>query len=122
VVQYFAGDAFYASSTTGFYLQANTIADLGGTQIPFLEDGGSALENDGFSIEQTAELAAADAIVLIIGEPADRDDLFASPLWQRLPAVQAGRVVETDFRTNYGSVFAATACLDLLDAAYQTLA
>lgn len=31
-------------------------------------------------------------------------------------------VVETDSRTNYGSVFAATACVDLLDRIYQTLA
>lgn len=31
-------------------------------------------------------------------------------------------MVHTDFRTNYGSVFAATACLDLLDRTYQTLA
>lgn len=122
VIQYFADDAFYASSTTGFYLQANTLADLGGSQIAFLEEGGSTFENDGFSIEQTEELGPADAIVLITNKQADRDDLFASPLWPRLPAVLAGRVVETDFRTNYGSVYAAIACLDLLEATYQTLA
>jgi hypothetical protein len=36
--------------------------------------------------------------------------------------VKAGRVVQTDFRTNYGSVYAATAALELLDATYETLA
>jgi len=36
--------------------------------------------------------------------------------------VAAGRVVESDSRTNYGSVYAAGACLDLLDRAYATLA
>lgn len=113
---------FYASGTTGFYLQANTIADLGGAQIRFLEEGGDALYDDGFSAEQTERLSDADAIVTIVNEEADRNALAASPLWRRLPAVQAGRVVETDFRTNYGAVYAATACLDLLDRTYQTLA
>jgi iron complex transport system substrate-binding protein len=122
IVQYLAGDRFYASSTEGFYLQANTLADLGGTQIPFIEEGGPDFENDGFSIEQVEELAAADAILLIANEPADRAELDASELWLRLPAVTAGRVVETDFRTNYGSVYAATAALDLLDQVFDTLA
>jgi iron complex transport system substrate-binding protein len=123
VVQYTADNrTFYSSSTTGFYLQANTIADLGGKYLPFLEQGGETIRDDGFSLERAEELAAADAIVLISNTPADRADLDSSELWKRLPAVAAGRVVETDFRTNYGSVYAATACLDLLDKTYATLA
>lgn len=43
-------------------------------------------------------------------------------LWQRLPAVQAGRVVVTDTRTNQGSVYAAMESLRLLDPLYSTLA
>lgn len=121
VVQYFDEEqTFYTSPTTGFYLQANTLAELGGTHLPFIEDGGDALADTGFSLEQVEQLGAADAIVLITNTDEDRSGLDASPLWQRLPAVQAGRVVHTDFRTNYGSVYAATACLELLDATYAT--
>lgn len=72
-------------------------------------------------MEQVDLLADADAIVLIANTDDDLADLEAAELWQRLPAVRAGRVVVTDFRTNYGSVFAATACLDLLDLTYATL-
>ncbi|WNV77855.1 ABC transporter substrate-binding protein [Geodermatophilus sp. DSM 44513] len=121
VVQYQEG-TFYSSATDGFYLQANTLADLGGTHLPFLEEGGEAFTGDGFSAERTSELAGADAIVLITNTPDERSLLDASPLWQQLPAVAAGRVVESDFRTNYGSVYAAGACLDLLDRTYATLA
>lgn len=120
VVQYSEG-VFQSSATDGFYLQANTLADLGGTHLPFLEAGGEALTGEGFSTERTSELAGADAIVLISTD-GERAELEASPLWQQLPAVAAGRVVETDFRTNYGSVYAAGACLDLLDRTYATLA
>lgn len=121
IVQFAVGEGFYASPTDGFYLQANTLADLGGTQIAFIEEGGSTLYDDGFSLERTDELAAADVIVLIANTEDDLAELEASPLWQALPAVQAGRVVVTDYRTNYGSVYAATACLELLDQAYAAL-
>ncbi len=123
VVQFDATERkFYGSSTSGFYLQANTIAELGGTQLAFLEQGGEALASDGFSAEQTDKLAGADAIVAVLNTAEEQATLAGSALWQQLPAVKAKRVVETTFRTNYGSVFAATACLDLLDRAYQTLA
>jgi iron complex transport system substrate-binding protein len=117
VVQYATGVGFYSSSTDGFYLQANTLADVGGNHLPFLEEG-----TDEFSIEQIPRLADADAILLITNEAAERAEIEANTLWSRLPAVRAGRVVHTDFRTNYGSVYAATACLDLLDRTYGTLA
>jgi len=120
VVQYSEG-MFQSSATDGFYLQANTLADLGGTHLPFLEEGGAAFTSEGFSAERTSELAGADAIVLI-STAGERAELEASPLWQQLPAVRAGRVVQTDFRTNYGSVYAAGACLDLLERTYATLA
>ncbi len=121
IVQYVAGDRFYSSSASGFYLQVQTLADLGGVHLPFLDGGGSVLFDEGFSPEETGRLADADAI-LVIGTADDHAELADSPLWQQLPAVTANRVVETDFRTNYGSVYAATACLDLLDQVYGTLA
>lgn len=110
------------SSADGFYLQAHVLGDLGGNHLPFLEN--FAQDESGiasFSLERTGELGACDAILLIVNDGDLRTELEGQPLWQRLPAVQAGRVVATDFRTNYGSVFAATACLVLLDQLYSTL-
>ena len=68
------------------------------------------------------QLAPADAILMIANTEDERAALAAQPLWQRLPAVEAGRVVLTDSRANYGSVYAATECLRLLDGLYGTLA
>lgn len=122
VVQYFAEEqSFYSSPADGFYLQANTIADLGGAYLPFLDQGGDALQDEGFSLERVGELAPADALLVIVNDEENRAALEAEPLWQRLPAVQAGHLVFTDFRTNYGSVYAATECLRLLDDLYALL-
>lgn len=112
---------FGSSSTDGFYLQAQTLGELGGNHLEFLQTLADRNPDEGFSIEQTGELAPADAILVIVNSADERASLEAQPLWQRLPAVQAGRVVWTDFRTNYGSIYAAGAALALLDDLYATL-
>lgn len=122
VVQYGEEGVFYASGTDGFYLQAQTVGELGGNHLPFLETltkepGGSGE----FSAEQTGRLEPADAILVIVDGRQERGALERLALWRRLPAVRAGRVVFTDFRTNYGSVYAAGATLDLLDRLYAML-
>jgi iron complex transport system substrate-binding protein len=117
----FSENRFYASATDGFYLQANTLADLGGRHLPILEER-KGYDSDGFSTERTGILRDADAILVIVNTPEERRALEGLRLWRRLPAVAAGRVVVTDSRTNYGSVFAAGACVDLLDRTYGTLA
>lgn len=121
IVAYFAGDSQFVTSTTeGFFLQAQTLGELGGQYLPYLVDNADEWGDVYISLENTGELAAADAILLIAGD----DDLAAiesEPLWQSLPAVQQGHVVVTDARTNQGSVYAATEALHLLDALYATL-
>lgn len=114
--------AFYTSSTSGFYLQAQTLGELGGNHLDFLQTLAETNPDETFSVEQTGALAPADAILLIVNGAEQRAQVEAQPLWQRLPAVTAGRVVITDSRTNYGSVYAAGAALDLLDQLYATLA
>ena len=116
---YPAGAQFYAGGVDGFQLQANTLGELGGSLIPFLAD--RDYFDEPFSLENVGELAAADAIVLVVDSEDARAELEASPLWQSLPAVAEGRVVVTDTRTNQGSVYAATESLDLLDELYGTL-
>ncbi|MCK9494346.1 MAG: ABC transporter substrate-binding protein [Dehalococcoidia bacterium] len=99
------------------YVQALTLQDLGGRENTFL----SELPGNSFSIEQLGELNDVEAI-LVCGYGDAHERLEEEALWQRLPAVAAGRVVKTDIRTNYGGLYAATGCLDLWDRVYQTLA
>lgn len=121
IVQY-GTSGFSSSGTKGFLLPAHTLAGLGGTLLPFLAGlPANEFGSSSFSVEQTGELSGADAILLIANTPALQAQIEANPLWQRLPAVQAQRVVVTDFRTNYGSVYAATACVRVLDRLYATL-
>lgn len=101
VLQYGGEEAeFYWSAPLGFYLQSQVLTELGGTFPDFLAAAG----NEDFdasetaSTEQLPELADADALLVIANvlEDAGVDDraaLAADPLWNRLPAVQADRVV-----------------------------
>jgi iron complex transport system substrate-binding protein len=119
-VEFYPTDStFYAGGLDDFQLQANTLGELGGRLIPFLTD--RSYFDEPFSIENLGELDRADAILLVAGSDADHTVLDGVELWQRLPAVAAGRVVHTDIRTNQGSVFAATECLRLLDQLYTLI-
>ncbi len=99
------------------YVHFATLQDLGGIEHPFL----TAMTEDRFSIEQIGQLDDVDAL-LVVGFGDAHEKLNQEELWQRLPAVAAGRVVNTDIRTNYGGLYAATGCLDLWDRVYETLA
>ena len=122
VVQYSAEGTLQASRTDGFYLQTQSLGALGGRHLPYLEE----LERTDcivtLSAEEMGRLAPADAILMIANTADDRAALAAQPLWQQLPAVTAGRVLLTDSRADYGSVYAAGEGLRLLDELYATLA
>jgi iron complex transport system substrate-binding protein len=123
VVQYSAEDgSLQASRTDGFYLQTQSLGVLGGRHLPYLEELERTAYVATLSAEEMGLLAPADAILMIANTADDRAALDAQPLWQRLPAVAAGRVVLTDSRANYGSVYAAGEGLRLLDELYSTLA
>jgi len=120
IVEYYPADqTFYAGGLDDFQLQANTLGELGGELVPFLAD--RSYFDQPFSIENLSEISDAGAILLVSNSQDDIDALATNPLWQALPAVQAGRVVITDTRTNQGSVFAATESVRLLDELYSTL-
>ncbi len=122
IIQFSPGDGGFSSSTTrGFYLQAQALGAVGGTHLPYLENLDQGEYVATFSLEQIGELAPADAILVVANTADERAALAAQPLWQRLPAVSAGRVVLTESRANYGSVFAASECLRLIDELYATL-
>jgi len=119
VIQYDPSWGFAMQYTTQ-YLQPQVIADLGGR---LLEPAADVAEDGSFSMENVDVLDGADAI-LFVAEPDATlpPDLTDSPLWQRLPAVEAGRVVVTEGNTNYGSVYTATKLVEYFDELYSLLA
>lgn len=113
----------YVPDETNFYnmragVQFRTMLDLGGTEHSFLAS--LPADKSSFSIEQVSKLEGIDAI-LLIGFGNAYEELHKQPVWQKLPAVAAGHVVDTDVRTTYGGVYAATKCLELFDRLYGTL-
>ncbi|WP_152365444.1 ABC transporter substrate-binding protein [Microlunatus speluncae] len=119
---------FSSSNADGFYLPARTHRDLGGRYLPFLDEakqGAGPYGPDGayvkFSTEELDRLAPADVIMVVANTPQIRAELEQDQLWQRLPAVRAGRVGYTDSRLNSGSVLAAHECLRLWDPLYSRL-
>lgn len=121
IVEYFPSDrTFYAGGLDGFQLQANTLDSLGGRLVDLQAE--RDYFDEPFSLENVGDLVDAAAILLVLPSEEAGDELDGLELWQRLPAVEAGRVVRTDTRTNQGSVFAATACVALLDELYGTIA
>lgn len=96
--------------------------DLGLTPVPVMPESFEnrpnlslerldLLDSDLFfvRVEAAEEGAARDRAML--------DGVQASPLWQRLPAVAAGNVVEYDAELFYASPLTAAAFLDLVEAA-----
>jgi iron complex transport system substrate-binding protein len=120
IVEWFPTDAtFYGGSIDGFQLQANTLGELGGSLIDFQAD--RDYFDDAFSVEYLGELAAADAILLVLPTEQAGAELDALTQWTQLPAIAEGRLVRTDPRTNQGSVYAATESVRLLDELYGTI-
>lgn len=112
-----------SSRTTdrSLFLQLQTLADLGGRQVAFIEQGLPTSDEAGsvdYSTERIGGLADAAAILVLEGSPGSSTVLDANPLWPRLPAVRDGRVLVGDGRLNQGSALAARECLRVLDKLY----
>lgn len=60
----------------------------------------------------------AQAILLLLDTDAELAVAESDPLWNRLPAVQAGRVVRSDKNTHEGGPITAHAVLDLVEQLY----
>lgn len=58
----------------------------------------------------------------MLGAAADLAELEQNALWAALGAVQTGAVETVPFQLNYGSVLAANACLDRVEALFQEMA
>jgi len=96
--------------------------DLGLTPAPVMPEAFDDRPN--LSLERL-DLLDADLLFVRVeaaeeGAARDRaalDGVQASPLWQRLPAVEAGNVVEYDAELFYASPLTANAFLDVVEAA-----
>jgi ABC-type Fe3+-hydroxamate transport system substrate-binding protein len=81
-----------------------------------------------YSGERLDVLEVADVIILRQYADGDGgytgfDALKSNPLWKRLPAVEAGRVLERNgLWINNGSIYCARYCLDTVERAYEMLA
>jgi iron complex transport system substrate-binding protein len=104
-------------------LIVQTLYDLGGRVPP----GHPGLAGD-FRELSREQLGLLDGDVLVRRtEESDRAEVVAelesNPIYARLPAVRAGRVVDIESLTaNIGSVYSALDCLDVLDRAYGLVA
>jgi iron complex transport system substrate-binding protein len=110
---------FYAG-TDGVYVYGDssliyqTLRDLGGVTPEGYDPEGRDIS------PERIDLLDADVLLrLSFGEEYDLD-LSENALYQKLPAVAAGRVVTVEGTTaNIGGVFSAIECLRILDEAYE---
>lgn len=112
--------------------QINILLGVGSKQVTLigqvLDDlGGQSVSDEGLgeyaniSFERMAEvLGDVEATAIDHFEPGDVDTLLASPVWQRLPAVQAGRVLLTT-GAYYGGGYSARRLIGEWDKLYSML-
>lgn len=103
--------AFPSSAADYFDAKEMLLADLGAKSV-----AREALVDNGFSLENVADiLGDMDAILVCdMGGPG-LPELTGLPLWDRLPAVQAGNVGECKGYTWYGSYFTAMHFAEAVD-------
>jgi iron complex transport system substrate-binding protein len=101
------------------------IADVGFTRPDNQLQPDADADYISLSLERIPDVDASTIIALYLFNDGDTsaawDQIRTSPLWQALPAVQAGRVVEADF-TNWSSsnYYAAHHVLDDISAAFSS--
>jgi len=106
----------------GTRLQSSILIEVGAQPSAAFSESIDADDAVDFSPEQTFEaLKDADAILAMANGTENWDALQADPLWQQLPAVQAGNVVRTDKMTHEGAQITAMHVLDLVEQLYQTV-
>ncbi|MDO9378376.1 MAG: ABC transporter substrate-binding protein [Nocardioidaceae bacterium] len=100
-------------------LQSSVLRDLGARFASSMATAEEAGGEQLFSPEQTDVAAQdADALLMVVDTPDEVAAAEADPLWARLPAVRAGRVVRTDKFTHEGASLTAMHVLDLAERLY----
>lgn len=116
-LQYFPTDAeVYHNLET--YIMGTVLTDLGGTAF----GGFTTADTWKLSVERLNTLADADGFLVVNVGDDTPDQLAENPLWQALPAVQAGAVVVSSGNVNYGSIYTAQEIVRIYDELYAKLA
>ncbi|MBU4615961.1 ABC transporter substrate-binding protein [Rhodococcus sp. GG48] len=95
-------DQFYLVHNGGSRLPPQVLADVGGT----LGSIGGLSDSDSFGMESLELLDGLDGLI-VLAPRGDLGALAGDALWQRVPAVAAGRVQAIDQRLQFGSVYSA---------------
>ena len=103
------------------FIQWQVAEDLGVT----LFNGKKSVEESALSTERLIDLAEVDGFLVQDYGTEDGSTAFThlseDPLWQTLPAVQAGAVVATTGNTNYGSIYTAKEVIRLYDELFTKM-
>ena len=97
-------------------LQPQVLADLGGKTLGSDDNQETSAENFG------AAFGGVDAFLLVNHGEGMVEAISANPLWARLPAVAAGKVMAPLGNTNYGGVYTAMQIAKFFDELYGMLA
>lgn len=106
----------YLQSNTAF-LSIQVLGDLGGRTAEPVSYPLNHISGENFE----AVFGDADGIFYMLNTEGDEARLESSPLWQRLPAVAAGRTLKPVGNTNYGNVYTAIHIAHLFDEFYSKL-
>lgn len=97
-------------------LQPQVMADLGSKTIPPVEGNIIAAENFG------AVFGGVDAILYVNHGEGVVEQFATDPIWNRVPAIAAGKTLAPVGNTNFGGVYTATQIARFLDELYGLLA
>jgi iron complex transport system substrate-binding protein len=97
-------------------LQPQVMADLGSRTIPPVEGNIIAAENF------ATVFGDVDAILYVNHGEGVVEQFATDPIWNRLPAIAAGKTLAPLGNTNYGGVYTATQIARFLDELYGLLA
>lgn len=98
------------------FLQRQVMADLGARTLPVIEGNGVSAENF------ASAFAEVDGILLVNHGEGNVESIAQNPLWNRVPAVEAGAFIAPLGNTNYGGIYTAMQIVRFLDELYGKLA
>lgn len=118
IVQWIPASGTFAVNTAG-RMQQQVVADLGGAL--FGSERAYAADQE-ISLELIGRFRDVDGIYLQnLSTEKTADSMRDLPIWRDIPAVRAGRLVESPGNVNYGSVYSAMRIARDLDALYTSM-
>jgi iron complex transport system substrate-binding protein len=102
-------------------LLSSVLRDLGATPSEAFAESMELDDGVEFGPEQLlSAFGDADAIVALVNDPAEWENVQADELYLQLPAVTAGHVVRSDKQTHEGAALTAMHSIDVIEKLLQT--